>query len=385
MPPMRITPLKPLLSFLLAIAMALSATAARAAEPAGLLETIHHHRSLTTTITDDGDLNPYAVLVASASVGRISKGDVLIDNFNNISNLQGTGSSIVDYNPATKKMTLFAKVPQHLPACPGGVGMTAAMAMLSSGYVIVGSAPSTDGSTRTLGAGGLIVLDANGNVVTVWTGPNISDPWGDIAVVDNGTTATLFVSMSGFGVPAPDVHDPATGQSTILRTATVLRISLAIAAGKAPEITEQTVVADGFGHRADKDAFLVGPTGLALAADGTLYVSDAVDNRIAAVADAITRKDSAGTGRTVTKDGLLNRPLALTQTPANHLLAINAKNGKVVEIDPAAGKQLYAQWIDTNQAQSPPGNGDLFGIAMCPDGKGFYYVEDDTNFLVEAR
>jgi hypothetical protein len=56
-----------------------------------------------------------------------------------------------------------------------------------------------------------------------------------------------------------------------------------------------------------------------------------------------------------------------------------------VELDPATGKQLYAQWVDTNQAQSPPGNGDLFGIALKPDGKGFYYVEDDMNTLVEAR
>jgi len=62
----------------------------------------------------------------------------------------------------------------------------------------------------------------------------------------------------------------------------------------------------------------------------------------------------------------------------------NGLNGQVVEIDPAAGKQLYAQWIDIDQAQSPPGNGDLFGLAMIPDGSGIYYVEDDTNFLAEA-
>jgi hypothetical protein len=67
-----------------------------------------------------------------------------------------------------------------------------------------------------------------------------------------------------------------------------------------------------------------------------------------------------------------------------HLLAINALKGQVVEIDPATGKQLYAQWIDADQAQSPPGNGDLFGIAMTPDGKGFYYVEDDVNTIMEA-
>jgi DNA-binding beta-propeller fold protein YncE len=81
----------------------------------------------------------------------------------------------------------------------------------------------------------------------------------------------------------------------------------------------------------------------------------------------------------------LLRPLALALTPEGHLLACNAKNGQLVEIDPASGKQIYAQWIDTNPAQSPPGNGDLFGIAMTPDGKGFYYVEDDVNSLMEAQ
>jgi DNA-binding beta-propeller fold protein YncE len=169
-----------------------------------------------------------------------------------------------------------------------------------------------------------------------------------------------------------------------LNKATVLRIELAIPEGKPPEIKEQTVVADGLSQRADKDVFLIGPTGLALAADGTLYVSDAVENRIVAIPDALKRTSSAGTGRTITKGGLLQRPLALALTGAGHLLACNAKNGQVVEIDPVAGKQLYAQWIDTNQAQSPPGNGDLFGIAMTPDGNGFYYVTDDTNFLMEA-
>ncbi|MEK6293406.1 MAG: hypothetical protein V4793_18865, partial [Paraburkholderia tropica] len=68
-----------------------------------------------------------------------------------------------------------------------------------------------------------------------------------------------------------------------------------------------------------------------------------------------------------------------------HLLVTNALNGQVVEIDPVAAKQLYARWIDTDKAQTPPGNGDLFGIAMTPAGDGFYYVEDDVNTLVLAK
>jgi DNA-binding beta-propeller fold protein YncE len=130
---------------------------------------------------------------------------------------------------------------------------------------------------------------------------------------------------------------------------------------------------------------MVGPTGLALAPDGTLYVSDGVQNQIVAIPEALTRADSAGTGRLITKEGLLKRPLALALTPNEHLLACNALNGQIVEIDPAAGKQLCAQWIDADQAQVPPGNGDLFGLAMTPDGKGFYYVEDDMNTLVLAK
>jgi DNA-binding beta-propeller fold protein YncE len=98
----------------------------------------------------------------------------------------------------------------------------------------------------------------------------------------------------------------------------------------------------------------------------------------------LTRKASAGIERMVTRDGYLKRPLALALLPGGHLLVCNAKNGQVVEIDPAAGKQLYAQWIDTDEAQSPPGNGDLFGLVVTPDGKGFYYVEDDVNTLMEA-
>jgi len=358
---------------------------ARADQAGGLLASVHRHVTLTSTVTDDGDLNPYAVVVAPVSVGKIQKDDVLVDNFNNISNLQGTGGTIVDYNPASKKTSLFAKLPQHLRQCPGGVGLTAAMTMLSSGWVIVGSGPSTDGTTRTKGEGCLIVLDANGQLAGTWTGPNINIPWGNMAVVDKGATATLFVSMSGFDVPGPDVLDPATGNPVTVSKATVLRLELSIADGKPPEIVSQTVIADGFGQRADKDAFLVGPTGLALGPDNaTLYVSDALENRIVAIPDPLTRAASAGTGEPVTKDGLLQRPLALAMTAEGHLLACNAKNGQVVEIDPESKKQLYAQWIDADQAQSPPGNGDLFGIAMKPDGKGFYYVEDDMNTLVEA-
>jgi hypothetical protein len=357
---------------------------AQAQERRGYLETIHHHNTLASTVTDNGDLNPYAVIVAPVSAGKVEKDDVLVDNFNNITNLQGTGTTIVGYRPSSRKTYLFTRLPQTIPQCPGGIGLTTAMTMLKTGWVIVGSTPSTDGTTATKGDGCLLVLDPTGKLVAAWSGPTINDPWGNMAVVDKGATATLFISMAGFGLPPPNVLDPATSLPVVLRRATVLRLEVSIPEGKPPVLLSQTVVGQGFAARADLDNFLLGPTGLALGPDDTLYVTDGLDNVITAIPNATTRTDSGGTGRVVTQDGLLSWPLAMAWSPEGHLLVCNGKDGRLVEVDPVAGKQIYAQWINTDQAQSPPGNGDLFGIAMTPDGSGFYYVMDDVNTLMRG-
>ena len=368
---------------LMAACLGLIGPAAQA-ERVGFLETVHKHQTLASTTPDNGDLNPYAVVVAPVSAGKVAANDVLVSNFNNISNLQGTGTTIVDFNPATKKTTLFAQIPQNLAQCPGGVGLTTAMSMLKSGWVIVGSFPSKDGTTTTRGEGCLLVLDATGKLVATWAGPMISGPWGNMAVVDKGDRATLFVSMAGFDVPGPRVLDPATHYPVVLHKATILRLEVTIPDGKPPLLTSQTVVANGLSQRADLDNFVFGPTGLALGDDDTLYATNGLENTLIAIDHASARTDSGGIGRVVTHDGLLAWPLAMAWTPEKHLLVTNGKNGQVVEVDPATGKQIYAQWIDNDQAQSPPGNGDLFGLAMIPDGSGFYYVEDDMNTLVRA-
>jgi hypothetical protein len=362
-----------------ALATAAPQMAMAATQPASFLDGIHRQTVLSTTVPENGDQNPYAIVVAPVSAGSVQKDDVLVTNFNNDGNLQGLGTTIVDYNPTTKKLSTFAALPRNLEGCPGGVGLSTALTMLKTGWVIVGSAPSADGTTATKGAGCLIVLDSGGKVAGVIAGDKINMPWGNMAVIDDGQTATLFVSNAGFGVGSPE------GDPRVVNEATVLRIKLSIPEGKPPSVVDETVIASGFGSQPNKDVFLIGPTGLALGPNDTLYVSDATGNRISAIWDASTRDHSAGVGRTVTKDGLLQTPLALATAPNGHLLVTNAKNGQVVEIDPATGEQIKARWIDPNKAQKPPGSGDLFGIAMTPAGDGFYFVKDEDNTLAIAK
>ena len=86
----------------------------------GFLETIHRHVTLTSTVPDNGDLNPYAIVVAPVSAGKIQKDDVLVDNFNNVSNLQGTGtrSSITIRRPRRQRCSrqAAAAICRNVPA-----------------------------------------------------------------------------------------------------------------------------------------------------------------------------------------------------------------------------------------------------------------------------
>lgn len=342
---------------------------------AHFLDTLGKQKVLASTVPDNGDVNPYAVVVAPVSIGKIKAGDVLITNFNDKNNLQGVGTTIVNYNPAANAITLFASVPHKLADCPGGVGLTTAMTVLKSGYVIVGSLPSDDGTMKTGGQGCLLVFDADGKFIKTLASQKINGPWGNMAVVDKGDGATLFVSNIGAG--SHPSADPT-------RQADVIRLELTIKK-EGPIVKDQTVIADGFTQRPDKDVFVIGPTGLVLDQHGTLYVSDAIGNGINAIPDALTRKGSAGTGTLITKDGMLRRPLAMTLAPNGNLLAVNGLNGQVIEIDPLARKQVASRWINSNKAQTPPGSGDLFGLALTPDGKGFYFVNDDVNQLAVAH
>ena len=325
---------------------------------------------LGSTTPANGDENPYAVWPVTQTAGTLKAGDVLVDNFNNSSNDQGTGTTIVDVHP-DGTTSVFANLTGAKSACPGGVGLTTAMVQLKTGWVIVGSLPSTDGVTTTAGQGCLLVVSPAGKLAETLTGAYLDGPW-DAAVKDDGGTATLFVANTLVGLAHSPTATAAQGD--------VVRLSLKQTTTSPPKVTAEQVVASGLAERGDPSAFVKGPTGLALGANGTLYVADNLDNAVLAIPQALTRGDSAGQGTVLSTGGQLANPLGLAVAPDGDLLAANAVNGKIVEIT-TAGKQVGEYYAIENTGQDPPGDGDLFGIAIDQAGTGVLFVKDDENTL----
>lgn len=410
------------------------------------LEQFHRISTLASTVPANGDVNPYGVAVVPRTIGALVQGNVLVSNFNNGANLQGTGTTIVQIAPGGA-MRLFAHIDAaHLPGpCPGGIGLTTALVVLRSGWVIVGSLPTTDGTAATAQAGCLLVLNSLGRVVETFSGALINGPW-DMTVLDQSSAggsdhdgqsqAVLFVTNVLNGTVAAG--------GAVVDQGTVVRLSLAIVQGQMPRLVASTVIASGFPERTDPAALVIGPTGLGLASsttngspslnghtevagaraargdhgqqgsgdhgqaawyyhpasraadqngNGTLYVADSLDNRVAAISNALTRSSSAGTGTTISSRGALNDPLGLAIAPNGDILTVNGNDGNAVETTPN-GVQVAIKMLDS--AGSPPGAGALFGLAVVPgsgggsssggghddEGNGgLYFVDDASNTL----
>jgi hypothetical protein len=314
-----------------------------------------------STIPSNGDLNPYGVAFVPAGFPRngvLQPGDILVSNFNNSSNLQGTGTTITRVTPSGQTSTFFPG--------PAGLGLTTALGVLKAGFVIVGSMPTTDGTSATAMAGSILIIDRNGNMVANLSDPNtINGPW-DLTIRDEGRNAQVFVSN--------------------VLTGTIERFDIVLPHGR--QVTASihaTQIASGYAHSPDPAALELGPTGLAFdARRGILYVASTLDNAIFAIHNAARLRSDNGTGRMIIQDNThLHGPLGLVQAPNGDLIVAN---GDGVNADPnnpseisefTTSGRFVAQFPLSTMPDAP------FGIALSLSGKRgrFAAVNDDTNQL----
>jgi hypothetical protein len=350
-------------------------------------------QTIASTVPANGDVNPYGVWRVQRSVGDLQEGNILVSNFNNSLNQQGTGTTIVQVSPQGA-VTVFTQLDaSKLPGpCPGGVGLTTALAVLRSGWVVVGSLPTSDGTSATAQAGCLIVLDAWGNPVETFYGSLINGPW-DMTAVESDDRALLFVTnvLNGTLAASPNPNVP----GNVVNEGTVIRINLRVSEKQMPWIESITVIGSGFEERTDPAALVIGPTGVGLSPSceegdsedchtilgerggRVLYVADTLRNRVQAIPDALDRTTSASQGITFSSGGTLNAPLGLTVSEGGHVLTANGGDGYLTEMN-REGTQIARFLLDSSG--TPPGSGALFGLAFNSDGQ-IVFVDDATNTL----
>lgn len=330
-----------------------------------------HVSQVASTVPANGDVNPYGTAIVPESRGNLTRGDVLVSNFNNApQNQQGRGTTIVEVSPGGHQR-LFAQIPANSAA--GGVGLTTALVVLRSGWVIVGSLPTADGTSATMKPGELFVLDSSGHVRETITGHGIDGPW-DATALDFGGAADLFVSNVLTGIT--------NGQPGETTNGNVVRLTLVLT-GSVPRLVASTVIGNGLSVHTDPAALIVGPTGVALSPDGTLFVADTANSRIARIPDAVSRRspvNAGAAGTTVSAGQNLNGPLGLTLAPNGDLLTVNGGDNNLVELA-RNGAQIAVRDVDT---ADPPG-GALFGLVATASPRAVYFVNDDTNTLNVLR
>jgi uncharacterized protein (TIGR03118 family) len=313
-------------------------------------------QTFSTVPATNGDTNPYGVAFVPQGIkpgGLLQPGDLLVSNFNDSAGVQGTGSTIVLIGPDGQHSVFFQGGP--------GLGLTTALGVLKSGFVLVGNVPTVNGVAQQ---GSLLILNSNGNVVeTLTSGQLLDGPW-DLAINDQGNKAEVFVSnvLSG----------------------TVTRIDLSIPHNGLPIVESETQIASGYAIRTDPAALVVGPTGLAFdPARDILYVASTGDNAIFAIPNALTSQGDHGMGRLVVQnDPNLHGPLGLVIAPNGDLIVSNGDAqdanpndpNELVEFTPG-GKFVGKFQIDTGAS------GAAFGIALSTDGGElrFAAVDDNTN------
>jgi uncharacterized protein (TIGR03118 family) len=327
--------------------------------------------STAPTVPNSGDQNPYGVAFVPPDIksgGKLQPGDILVSNFNNGAangGLQGTGTTIIRITPSGERSVFFQGK---------GLGLTTALGVLKSGFVLVGNVPTTDGKFATLGQGSLLVLDTNGNLVTTLTDPNLlRDPW-DLTINDHGSRAQVFVSNVTNVTNASGVGN-----------GVVTRIDLHISPTGALVVDHMTRIASGYKVEENDAALVVGPTGLAYdARRDILYVASTDDNAIYAIDDAGDRGTSNGKGKLIYQDSAhLHGPLALVLAPNGDLITAN---GDAVNSDPNQPSELVEftpQGKFVGQFSIDPNPGGAFGIALANvDGElRFAAVNDNTNSL----
>lgn len=313
--------------------------------------------------------NPYGLVIAPATSGLITQGDLIVCNFNDTPTGQGTGTTLVGLHPTAGTTPYNIAQSNSLQGCN-------ALAIL----------PDDSIAAAAYSANSFPLVSATGTVGTPFAQEAFAEPWGAAFVAATSSTpAALYVTNVGTGGG----------------TASIDRIELN---GDTP--TNFTEIAKGF-CGAGTPGMIYAPSGLTYDASiDTLYVVDTSSYSVVALANvskigtdgvvvngscggstptpALTFSGpSAASARVIASGGQFNSPISAALLMDGDLIVGNGDIDSpktpnlAFEISPTLGFVGQPIQLDTS------GNaGALFGIATAVDGKGnqvVYFNDDYTN------
>jgi len=313
-----------------------------------------------STVPTNGDVNPYGVAYVPGipTDGVIQPNDILVSNFNNSQNLQGTGSTII-------RVTSAGQVSQFFQGRQ--TGLTAALGVLHDGIVLVGSLPTTDGTSNTVQPGGLAIVDRNGSQIGFLTSPAINGPWGmAVSDFDNGFAQIFISNVLAGTVVRLDVKYARDGENCIVQAI--------------------TTIASGLTHRTDPAALVLGPSGLYYdRGDDTLFVASSTDNAVYTLPGAGAATGSLGSGTLLFQDLVhLHGPIDIAAAPNGHLLIANSDGSNVDPNQPSEITEYTFAGEFVTEYSVDPNNGGAFGLHTQAIGERVVRVaavDDNANSL----
>lgn len=332
-------------------------TQARAGAPAqgsGILSQLRNQVVIGSTVDPVyGQLNPYGLTVAPSTNGAFTKGDLAVCNFNDNTNTQGTGYTIVALHPTPgSSPTLVAADATTLVGCD-------ALALAPDDTIFAAAFAANDNP----------VFSSSGTLLTNLSGSPFNHPFGQTYAQPMKGNAAVYESNAGDG--------------------SIVRINL-------PSMSTE-VVATGFPVNGGAPGSILGPSGLQYdRRHDTLFVVDGTNNSVTAISKVsslhggcLTVKSNgkkfggrcAARARVLFSGSPLNGPISSALLFNGSLVIGNTldPNGQnlMVELSPG-GHVLAVRNVDTGAA------GAIFGMVATGTNAAntkLYFNDDNANNL----
>ena len=330
-----------------------------------VLNTLATEETIGSTSPDTPhDVNPYGLDIAKVTAGKIAAGDLIVCDFNNPGNVQGTGTEIVTLHPQVGATPQLLVKDHTLMGCN-------ALAAAPTGSIWAAAFKANDNP----------IVKSDGTILTAFTNGPWNHPFGETFAppLNQNSVPEFYVSNAGDG---SIVRVSVIASQNILQPCTLATCTF-----------EFTVIARNFPVNHGKPGSILAPSGLNYQPNGDrLYIVDGTNNALYAI-DNVSNVGTDGievngltfsgpdaaSAHVIFSGAPLNGPISSALLFNGNIVLGNTldPDGKnlMVEISPT-GSLLAVKNVDTGAA------GALFGMVVTGTSAAttkLYFNDDNDN------